>query len=572
MDNQGIAARYRFAQARSGEIVPSLILPSGNNAPLHSMIDPKREAQRLILAIPEDCNFLIFLGLGGGFAPEAALAQTAAQVLVIDFDNAAIKELLSAKDYTPLLNNNRFSLLIDSGSDKIKNFILEHYNPALCGGIKVIPLRARTEHDPANFDKAAAVIQDAIESISADFSVQAHFGKRWFSNIIRNLKTCATANQTFAANNTCHKTAIVAAGPSLDQQMPYLAELKQRQAFIICSDTALPALFHHGIEPDAVVSIDCQHISYYHFLGLNAGSNLRNIPLFLDIASPPLLARLAPSPVFFTSGHPLAQYICQHWKQLPRIDTSGGNVTYACLSLAETLGAKHITLFGADFSNVRAQTYARGAYIYPFFEKKQGRLSPLEAQLSAFLYRAPFLPPAKQEEADAPQQNYYRETAQFRFYRKKFEEKAAAMNAHITAVKGQGAPIVLEQKTAQTGGSKDTSLFETSAAAAGSIAKSAAGIDEGSGAGSAAMFAAENAANIGSLDFLKKYRDGISALPEAKSAVNYHDSLNMENRKIFTTLLPLAAYFKRRNPHIKTHVLIEETKQYCIKEINFFLS
>jgi len=536
------AKNYAFLTSRSGEVVPALV--SSGKKPLHSMIDPKKEAQRLASTITDDTGFVICLGLGGGFIPEAVLNSTTAQVLVIDFCLDGIAELFSSKDYTNLLGNGRFTLLVDPSDDEIRDAILENYNPVLSGGIKTLPLRTRTEEASSLFENAASVIQEAIKTTAADYSVQAHFGKRWFSNIIRNLKTAEEAaenNASIIGKYPVQEAAIVAAGPSLDQQLPSLEKLKKSGTFVISSDTALPVLLHHGIEPDAVVSIDCQHISCYHFLGCKLYGGSRNIPLFLDIASPPLLSRLSPSPVFFSSAHPFALYVSENWLSLPRLDISGGNVTYACLSLAENLGAKRITLFGADFSFVRSQTYARGTYIYPFFEKKQNRLSPLEAQFSAFLYRSPFLPPQNQGQT----QNYH-ETSTLRFYRNKLEEKTAAMSAQIICEQGQGAPINLAPKM-----SHNTS-------------NGACVINEN-------FLHSEKKVKISLNEFLKQYLRDIAALPRADTE-GFPQKLNSKERQVFTTLLPLAAAVKHRGAHLNQADLFEETKRICTQEIEKVLA
>jgi hypothetical protein len=509
---------YTFLSSRTGEIVPAIIHKDGASHPLHSMIDPIREAERLVSTIPQDIGFIIFLGLGGGFAPQIALAETSAQIVVIDFDKNSIKELLSSKDYSPLLNNPRFSFLTDFTFDEIKKYILENYNPALHGGIKVIPLRTRTDSDE-RFNKAAAVIQEAVDIAASDFSVQAHFGLRWFSNIIRNIKNAGIADQSFSAKKI-DKAAIAAAGPSLDGQITALAEHKSKGVFIICADTALPVLLHNNINPDAVVSIDCQHISHYHFFGCN----ISGIPLVLDIASPPLLSRFSELPVFFSSGHPLALYISRYWRPLPLLDTSGGNVTYACLSFAETLGANRITLFGADFSYVRSQTYARGTYVYPYFNRRQNRLAPAEAQMSTFLYRSPFLPKENENQI-------YHETTSLRFYRTKLEEKAASMTAQIIAFPGLGAPINLLNKTPH-----NTEKIHTSAVSG----------------------------NKSGIEFLEQYRNDIAALPTS--------GLNEKQKQIFTTLLPTAAALKHRGANNKSAAeLIEITKHHCVMQIDKIL-
>jgi len=520
---------YTFLKSRCGEIIPAIINQDGGAKPLHSMIDPIREAQRLVSSIGRT-DFVIFLGLGGGFAPQAALELTNSNIVIIDFDKDNIARLFANRDYSKLLNNNRVSMLIDAGEEEIKSFILENFNPVLCGGIKTFPLRTRIEHDRLKFEKTASSIQEAIETVSGDYTVQSHFGKRWFSNIIRNIKNAQTEGENFFAEkkeNPVQEAAIAAAGPSLDIQLSSLAEFKSHNGFIISTDTALGVLLHNNIEPDAVVSIDCQHISYYHFMGCNL--HKRNIPLILDIASPPLLCGFSSFPVFFSGGHPLTRFISAYWRHFPQIDTSGGNVTYACLSIAEILGAKNITLFGADFSYIRSQTYARGTYIYPYFNRKQNRLSPAEAQMSAFLYRSPFLP-----NEDGQKKDYY-ETSSLRFYRKKLEEKASMMNVNIKCAQGLGAPIKLN-------------CARKNAEVQSPINK-------------------DKKTTISGTVFLEQYRDDIAALPEADGNDNYIEKLNSKEKQIFTTLLPYAAAIKRNN-QLELKDLIEEVKRRSIKEID----
>jgi len=522
--------RYGFQESRCGEIVPLINSQNGEPLPLHSMVDPKREAQRLLETTPQDTGFLIFLGLGGGFAPLAALETTNAKIIVIEYGFDNLVELFSSVNYTNLLRSSRVTLLIDQTGEEIKKFILENYLPSVHGGIKTLPLKTRIEHDRERFEEAASFIQEAVENVSGDYSVQAHFGLRMFSNIIRNVNVCAKDFDNFfeEKKSSIRDAAIVAAGPSLDHQLSALGELKAKGTFIISSDTALPVLLHNGIEPDTVVSIDCQHISYYHFIGCSLGST----PLVLDIASPPLLSRLA-RPVFFSSRHPLARYISTHWKPFVPLDTSGGNVTYACLSFADYLEIENITLFGADFSYIRSQTYARGTYIYPHFYKKQNRLSPAEAQFSTFLYRSPFLP-----KQDGENKNYY-ETASLRFYRKKLEEKAFWMPANIVCAKGEGAPINL--KKALYINTASVNYKNTKAKKSGS-------------------------------EFLEEYKKDIAALPVVKGTDGYIDRLDPNERQVFVTLLPYAAAIKKRNKEIKRQDLIEETKRRSIKEIERVLT
>jgi hypothetical protein len=525
--------RYKFLESRSGETIPALIDAAGGGHPLHSLVNPRREGDRLISTL-EDEGFLIFLGLGGGYAVEAALGRAGVyRALVIEYDLNGAAELLCSRDYVKILGDPRCCLMVDPSGEELEHYILENYQPVLSGGIRVFPLRARTELAGPRFQAAGDSIQQALSRVSADYSVQAWFGARWFSNIIRNLENAAAQEGPFPP---IRKAAICAAGPSLDGQIPLLAEQKQKKnggPFIIAADTSLPSLLQAGLEPDAVVSIDCQHISYYHFMpGLPP-----RIPLFLDLASPPLLASRSSRPRFFSGGHPLAAYISRRWRFIPPVDTSGANVSGACLSLAEALGAEEIFVYGADFSYPRGQAYARGTYIYPYFEIRQTRFSPMEALFSTFLYRNPSLSKIRGEKPE----DWYYETPLLSRYRALLEAKAAVMGIPVHPAPGRGAPIRI-----QPPGPRKTPRFPR-LFAAGPEQKSVR-------------------------SFLAEYRGGIKKLPPLGENVHAGlAGLSGEERAILTTLLPLAAALKRREPASSPAELMEAVREYSVGELDKIL-
>ncbi|MDR1507986.1 MAG: DUF115 domain-containing protein [Treponema sp.] len=500
---------YRFLPSRTGEIIPALTLPSGSARPLHSTMDPKREAERLIATAGEE-GFFVFFGLGGGFAPEAALERKETKhVLVIDYGCNGAAELLCSKNYTGLFGDSRFKMLIDPPKGAIQDYITLKYRPVLQGGIRVFPLLPRTEGDKA-FGGAHEEIKNAIDLCTRDYSVQAWFGKRWFSNILRNL---SLAEQSRFSLPPARRAAITAAGPSLDSQIPLLKK-ERASVFLIATDTSLPALLNQGLEPDGVLSIDCQHISYHHFFS----SLPRQTFLFLDLASPHTIAALGKKTVFFAGGHPLAQYIKRVWRPLPGLDTSGANVAYAAVSLAENLGATEITLYGADFSYPRGRTYARGAYIYPFFENRQTRFFSMETQHSGFLYRSPFL--EKMVKAD---HSFSYRTESLKFYQAALEQKAASSPAHIR----WGNPL-----SGQGGRRRNFPGREISAIWPGNANCSAAG-------------------------FLEAYKKKLESLS------SFDDSLE-ENRNVLTTILPSAAAFRRLSPSLDADELFRETRSWCV--------
>ncbi|MDR1420454.1 MAG: DUF115 domain-containing protein [Treponema sp.] len=517
---------YKFLTSRSGKIVPAITGPGGAAHPLHSLVDPEREGERLAAAAGEDDGFLVFLGLGGAYAIEAALAgENAGRVLAVEYNINGVAELLCSREYIGMLGDPRFRLLVDPSPELLEAYILENYQPALSGGIRTFPLRARVEEDRARFGGAGEAVARAIEKVSADYSVQAWFGKRWFSNIIRNLRA---AEGDYGPVPAIREAAVCAAGPSLDSAIPLIRERRARDAngvYLVAADTSLSALLAGGIRPDAVVSIDCQHISSRHFTkDLPPGTEL-----FLDLASPPLVASRSARPRFFSGGHPLAGYASRMWRSFPSVDSSGGNVAYAALSLAEYLGASKIHVYGADFSYPRGLVYARGTYLYPYFGERQNRLSPLEGLFSGFLYRNPSLAKVRRENGD-----WYYETDTLSFYRKRFEEKAARLSS------GQARPAAGGSAVISVTGPRERRIFS---------------------AGVPRMSAGE---------FLRRYRKGIREL--GKGGRRVPAGLSAEEKLLLATLLPGAAVFKGRNSRVRTAELLEEVTAWCAGEIDRVLA
>ena len=413
--------RLVFMTARNGASVPAVRSVAGTS-PLHSLYDPRREGKRLAEA-SRGAGCLVVCGLGGGYHLEAMLEDKSLRSLVVvEKDGSVLRSLMDSLDLTRLLRDRRLSIVC--GTSAIPAALAAAWKPALAGTMKSAALRAWCDREKDFFRQATDSIQQAVESVRADYGVQSHFGKRWFSNMLHNLPLVCAA----PAAPTARSAAVIAAGPSLDEQVRQLAARKA-DSLLIATDTSLPALLGRGIAPDAVLSIDCQVYGYHHFLkGLPPGTRL-----FLDLASPPQLARLRRAPFFMASGHPFARYLSTHLVPLPRLDTSGGNVTHAAVALARSLGATEITVYGADFSYPKGKAYARGTYLYDLFRSSAGRLQPAESSLLRLAL--------ENARRDRPGDPSVFTTPLLLAYRERFLRLMETIDATVTPVAGLGLPL-----------------------------------------------------------------------------------------------------------------------------------
>jgi hypothetical protein len=486
--------------------------------PYHSSVDPQQEGRRLAAQYSE-CGYLVALGLGGGYHLAPLLAHPAlGRLLIVERDAALARAVLERIELRDLLGDRRVRLLLGPEPAEVAAALLAEYLPALHGGLQTMPLRAGVEEHKDYYRRVVAAIQQALGQAAGDYSVQVRFGKRWYLNTLANLERAERCSLDLAP---VARAAVAGAGPSLEGQIEELQKLRPRP-FLIAADTALPALLGRGLTPELVVSIDCQLSSYHHFLqGLP-----RRVPLVLDLASPPVLTRLANRILFFASAHPLAQYLSARFRPLPFLDTSGGNVAQAAVSVALALGARELFLLGLDFSYPEGKPYSRGTYLYPLFGSNASRLAPLEGSLLSFVYGRPGL---------------YRErsrgslrfgTSQLRGYKERLEALARTAAARFTSLPGRGVALELPERSppAVTEGPRD-------------------GAPEGSRDGAAGDLLDGAPAFTDWRTFLQRYvrgLEGLAAPPEA--AGRFLLELDPESRKLWATLLPAAASLREELP------------------------
>ncbi len=416
--------RIDIRMARDGSPVPVVKTAEGQ-LPLHSLYSPAREAAKL-RASTEGGGYLVFQGLGAGYQIAPFLEDPdVSAVLILEKDAAVVRALLESIPLERVFSDRRCRLVV--GTAGLRNVILSSYQPAVGGAFRTLPLRPWCEVERAFFAAAARETEAALRDVQADFSVQAHFGKRWFANMLLNLEPAQVAGPALP-HAKC--AAVTAAGPSLTLQSEAV-DAASRDGMVVATDTSLPTLFRLGLVPSLVLSIDCQSHGYRHFQAYR----LLPAPLVLDLASPPTLARRFPRCAFFASQHPFSRYLRQHWRRFPRLDVTGGNVTYAAVSLARALGARSIRLFGADFSYPRGTPYARGSYLFDLFDGQAERVRPLEGQLFGMLFRSPGV-----QKEHLPQGIRYT-TPLLSAYRDRLLTLMASLDATVTSEPGDGLPL-----------------------------------------------------------------------------------------------------------------------------------
>ena len=392
MNNNSIYVKIE--EAKNGTKIP--VFASGRT--MESRYNPERDAENLCNNT-KDGNFFVILGVGSGLFlkmlsekyPEAVILAVEISSNDFDFLNQleSIKELRTKKN------------IIFCTAQDITQVLMNKYLPAKYGNLQIIEQRGWVNEIP----EEAKIIKDSISKtlgiISADYSVQAHFGKIWVHNILENSKLIPDTDsfeeklkkieQSVKKNKTA---VIIAAGPTLDS---YISELQAKQQkdeiYLIATDTAWQSLIKRGIKADAVVSIDGQSVSYNHFLFNHYDKNQDNTPLFFfDLCSNSSAVRNIIKKgfplIFFCSGHPLSLALKNFsGDAIPAFFSGAGTVTITAADIAYKAGFQKIKIYGADFSYSAGKAYTKGTYLDALYYSDAVKTSAAEKLWCRLLYR-----------------------------------------------------------------------------------------------------------------------------------------------------------------------------------------
>jgi len=509
--------------SRKGPLVP-VLHRDGHSFPMHSRFDPVSEGKRLAGEAAE--GYLIAFGLGAAYHLQALLVKrTVTGLMIVEKDLTLLRGILESIDLTGLLSDSRVLLVVNPSPEELSRLVLDRYLPVLYGDLGSITLRSRWDSDPDWFSQRAEVLRGLPEALGRDFTVQTRFGRRWFVHTIRNLRRSEEVGTLLPP---ARELLITAAGPSLERQLPEIIERHSNGATLLATDTSLPLLLTRGITPDIVLSIDCQVVSYHHFLKKLPESTV----LVLDLASPPVITRQTDKILFFSSGHPFSLYLNRLYRPFPILNLSGGNVTHAAVSLARAAGADEVHLYGADFSYPFGQPYARGTYLYPYFQSRSGRTGGSEDYFWKFIDKS-------HNRRESNGDLWRIRTSFMDHYRESLEEAIESMSLNLIPAAGSGVPIRHRKKPGHTPAGEGRRVLPT--LSAGPV-------------------------TVGWKDFLEDYAGRLEALPPLNGPPqDYLAELGTENRQAWATLLPSAATFRTASPDGPSAV--EAARKWTLKQI-----
>lgn len=363
------------------------LIPVRDSVAFHSKYNPLREAEQFAAQFDADSApvFFVVLGLCGGYHVNA-LAERFRDCTVLAVEKTA-EDIAFLKKIPCVQELSTCGRIVFSTTETVCADLRNHFVPAAFSAIKIVSLRSWELQFAEEARNIKAMLRHELESISADFSVQSHFGGIWQRNIFANLALASQFTEKSIRFPGEKTAAIIAAGPSLDDSIALLQ--KNRDDYhIIATDTGYRALLRRGIVGDVVVCVDAQMVSHNHFFDVRPETLC-----VLDASTNPAIARKMAARntvVFVETGHPLSSFASQ-WASpnggFLHLTAGSGTVTIAAADFAIQAGFRKLAFFGADFAYSRGKAYARGTYLDDLYNMRSTRTHNAETNFDALLFR-----------------------------------------------------------------------------------------------------------------------------------------------------------------------------------------
>ncbi|MDR0525759.1 MAG: DUF115 domain-containing protein [Spirochaetaceae bacterium] len=377
----------RIETSQPGE--PTLLV-KGRYA--HSPRDPVREGRRLAETLSEH-NPAVILGFGLGYAVEAAAEKTPARPIIIaEAHPGLLKPALETRDLRGLFSKHRLIFVLGGAGDGITGAlqVWEKITQEKASAPSLIRNRSLITLDEAWYAQVERHIKVWTFKDDVNTATLKRFGPRWVRNIARNLtalRDLPGLQGLSGALDFSMPVLLTAAGPSLDEVLPFLPEMRRR-CIIVAVDTSLRMLARAGVEPDFTVVADPQYWNTRHIIPT------RSCLIAESGVYPSVLRGPFARSLLCSSQFPLGQFIEDRLGAKGRLG-AGGSVATTAWDFARLLGPSRIWIAGLDLAYPALKTHGKGALFEDRALAETTRFNPLESwSVRALREAGPFWGPS----------------------------------------------------------------------------------------------------------------------------------------------------------------------------------
>lgn len=327
--------------------LPTLRLEGKSVRYMHSRYDPILEAQRIVDAweIPESITHLCVIGLGLGYhLRECRNRYPNVQVAIIECN---VEVLQAARGVMPdLFQDSRMTVVLPHNEQEFSEFIARQ-------DIENVRL-----HPPSVDVLPYPHLRSLLQEMQVIQTSTRRTATKMYENWQRNADHLIASNIVTGQRGIWRNRpgVLIAAGPSLEMEIPALKKLITLNPVSLCVTRVLQPLLMNGIVPTATVATEASHVLVKHFAGLEQhGFELP--PLFaLPTVHPKIVQRYTGKVQWVLQLG--VSYVEDYAKQSGMdLMQTGGSVATLCLQLLHYFGCNPIVFVGQDLAYVESRSH-----------------------------------------------------------------------------------------------------------------------------------------------------------------------------------------------------------------------
>ncbi|MDR2536459.1 MAG: DUF115 domain-containing protein [Treponema sp.] len=346
---------------------------------LHSRYNPIGEAEKYLNALTfrEDPRFFILIEPGRGYMiPLLARKFPQTKILVLHVETQEPAVFVSEADIKipPAVWEPACGIGLEQ--------FLEREIPDIeASAIQIIEWRPALAVYGEEYQRLLVETANFIKRIDANKRTTRTFGVRWFKNFFKTLGM--VRNVIYQSGDFTTLPCVVAgAGPSLEESLPLVKDLKHTNPFFVLGvSAAVQSLRVRGVVPDLIISTDGGGWALVHLYECLRGA-AANHPFGLGVSLfGALPSQVQELPLLLISDGSRWQNLILQGLNLPFINLpQRGTVTATALDLAFILTKGNVFITGMDLAHRDICTHARPYNFERFLEEKASRFNPVYSQ------------------------------------------------------------------------------------------------------------------------------------------------------------------------------------------------
>lgn len=360
----------------------------GNATPLrqsalHSRYNPVGEAEKYItsLSFRENPRFFILIEPGRGYIiPILHRKFPEAKIIVLHVRIQEETELYDIADPASVSKPMPVVWSPESGI-ALQRFLEREIPDIEAAAIRIIEWRPALAVYGEGYLRLFSETVEFVKRIDANTRTIRAFGARWFKNFFKIMGMTRRVIH-HAGSLVSLPCIITGAGPSLEESLPLIKKLKNKERlFILGVSASVPALHAGGLIPDLIITTDGGGWALFHLYEcLREGDTKPPLGLAASLYAA-LPSQAGDLPLLLIGDGSLWQNLILQGLKLPFINlVQRGTVTASALDLAFVLTRGNVFIAGMDLSHRDICTHARPYSFNRALEERSSRLNPVYTQ------------------------------------------------------------------------------------------------------------------------------------------------------------------------------------------------